>query len=120
MYSTITALVTIRFQWVRIAGLERLLMPLADNRNASLTGTLVLPVCRYDTSDSAFVEVVFSSSAMEVEGTLCVPKTEIIAIVKTTDPEQMHKVGYRGRPKVEEIEPECVVLDESTPTEVAN
>ena len=73
MPSIITALVTIRYQWVRIAGLERVLMSLADNRNPSLSGTLVLPVTRYDTSDGSFVELAFLNPAAELEGLLFVP-----------------------------------------------
>ncbi len=95
MSSAIVALVTIRYQWVRLAGLEQLLMRLAENRNPSLTGTLVLPLTRYDTTDSTFLELGFSSPALELEGTLFVPKAEVIAIVKTVDPEHLHKVGYR-------------------------
>jgi hypothetical protein len=101
MPSSITALVTIRYQWVRVAGLERLLVHLADNRNPSLTGTLVLPATRYDTSDSSFVEIVFSSPELELEGTVFVPKVEVIAIVKTANPEDLGKVGYRGRAAAE-------------------
>jgi hypothetical protein len=114
-----TALVTIRYQWVRVAGLERLLMPLAENRNASLTGTLVLPATRCVLSDSSFVEIVFSSPAMEVEGSLFVPRAEVVAIVKTAKPEDMYKVGYRGRPPAEPIEPEPVV-DGPPPAEALN
>jgi hypothetical protein len=97
MSSVITALVTIRYQWVRIAGLERVLMGLADNRNPSLSGTLVLPVTRYDTADASFVELAFCNPAAELEGLLFVPKAEVIAILKTTDPDHLPKVGYRGR-----------------------
>lgn len=99
----ITALVTIRYQWIRLASLERLLAPLANNRNPQLTGTLVLPATRYDTSDSAFVEVAFGSEALEVYGTIFVPKTEIVAIVKTDAPEDLGKVGYKGPPLNEPI-----------------
>ena len=97
MPSPITALVTIRYQWVRSAALERWLRHLADNRDPSLTNTFVLPVTRYDISDSCFVELVFSSPALELEGTILVPKTEVVAIVKTTNPEDLPKIGYQGR-----------------------
>jgi hypothetical protein len=104
MPSPITALVTIRYQWVRVAGLERLLMPLANNRNPSLTGTLVIPATRYQIEDSTFAEIVFSNSGLEIEGTVFVPKTEVVAIVKTADPEDMHKVGYEDRSRTEQLE----------------
>ena len=94
MTSPITTLVTIRYQWVRAAGLEKLLLPLANNRNPSVMGTLVLPATRYDGSDPSFAEVVFSSAELELDGTVFVPKAEVIAIVKTADPEDLHKVGY--------------------------
>src|ERR1700744_3776618 len=97
MSSAVTALVTIRYQWVRIAGLDRLLMSLAENRNPSLTGTLVLPVTQCVTSDAAFLELTFSSPGMELEGVLFVPKSEVIAILKTTDPKDLSKIGYKGR-----------------------
>jgi len=97
MTSSIIALVTINFQWVRHAGLEKLLVPLANNRNPSLTGTLVLPATHYDGSDPSFVEVVFSSPELELDGAVCVPKAEVIAIVKTSAPEDLHKVGYMER-----------------------
>lgn len=102
--SPITALVTIRYQWVRTAVLERLLLHLADNRNPSLTGTLVLPVTRYDMSDPSFLEVAFSSPEMELEGILLVPKSEVIAILKTEDPSDLFKVGYKGRPTSEAMD----------------
>jgi hypothetical protein len=105
MPSAIIALVTIRYQWVRLAGLDQLLVRLAENRNPSLTGTLVLPLTRYDTSDSAFVELGFSSPALELEGTLFVPKSEVIAIVRTVDPEHLHRVGYRPNTYGEVLEP---------------
>ncbi len=91
----------LRYQWVRVAALDRLLLGLADNRNPALTGTLILPVTRYDLSDPAFVELVFSSAALEVEGTIFVPKAEVIAIVKTDDPEDLQRIGYRGRASAE-------------------
>jgi hypothetical protein len=108
MSSPITALVTIRYQWVRTAGLERLLLHLADNLNSSLTGTLVLPVTRYHMSDPSFVEVAFRSPAMELEGTLFVPKAEVIAILKTDDPSDLPKIGYRGRAASDAMDLECV------------
>ncbi len=104
MYSPITALATIRYQWVRVAGLEKLLMPLAENRNPSLTGTLVLPATKCIMSDPDFVEIVFSSPALELEGSLFVPKAEVVAIVKTTNHEDLSKVGYRGRATPESVE----------------
>jgi hypothetical protein len=116
MPSPITALVTIRYQWVRVAGLERLLVPLANNRNPSLTGTLVLPASRYDASDPAFVEVAFSNSNLELEGTVFVPKAEVIAIVKTSDPEDLHKVGYKDRTQTNLVE-QTSILD-APPTEL--
>ena len=105
MSSVITCLVSIRYQWVKISGLDRLLGGIADNKNASLSGLLILPATRYDTSDSTFVEVAFSCPAMEVEGIVFVPKTEVIAIVKTVDPEDLFKVGYTGRGMGERLEP---------------
>jgi hypothetical protein len=109
MFSSITALVTIRYQWVRVAGLDRLLMPLADNRNPSLTGTLVLPATHYDTSDTGFVEIAFSSPALELQGTIFVPKSEVISIVKTDHPDDLHKVGYKGRGQVEPMEAKSIL-----------
>ena len=91
----------LKYQWVRVASLDRLLLGLADNRNPALTGTLVLPVTRYDISDSMFVELVFSSAALELEGTIFVPKAEVIAILKTDDPADLERLGYRGRARVE-------------------
>ena len=44
MSKSIKALVTIKYQWVRNAGLDQLLSILADNKNASLSGMLILPV----------------------------------------------------------------------------
>src|ERR1035441_8962803 len=46
-------------------------------------------------SDPSFVEVAFRSPAMELEGTLFVPKAEVIAILKTDDPSDLPKIGYR-------------------------
>jgi hypothetical protein len=96
MSTSITALVTIKYQWVRTAGLDHLLLILADNKSACLSGMLVLPVTRYNTSDQWFLEVAFSNAYLELHGTLFVPKSEVIAIVKTNDPEDLHKVGYKG------------------------
>lgn len=104
MPSPITSLVTIRFDWVRSAGLERLLGAIADNRNPSVSGILILPATRFNTSDSTFIEIAFSSPALELEGTIHVPKSEIIAIVKTDMPDDLCKVGYRGRAVSEEAE----------------
>ena len=97
MPSPITSLVTIRYQWVRIAGLDRLLGSLAENRNPSLTNTLVLPATRCNMADSAFAEIVFSSPGLQLEGTIFVPKSEVIAILQTSDPDDLGKVGYKGR-----------------------
>ncbi len=105
MSSAITSLVSIRYQWVKISGLDRLLGGLADNKNASLSGLLVLPATRYDTSDSAFVEVAFSCPGLELEGVVFVPKSEVIAIVKTSNPEDLFKVGYTGRSVGERLDP---------------
>ena len=104
MPSPITAMAILKYQWVRVAALDRLLLGLADNRNPALTGTLVLPVTRYDTSDPCFVELAFSSSMLELEGTIFVPKTEVVAIVKTDNPEHLPRIGYRGRPLAEPID----------------
>jgi hypothetical protein len=104
MPNPITAMAILKYQWVRIAALDRLLLGLADNRNPALTGTLVLPVTRYDTSDPCFVELAFSSPMLELEGTLFVPKTEVVAILKTDNPEDLPRIGYRGRPLAEPIE----------------
>ena len=101
MTSAITSLVSIRYSWVKISGLDRLLGSLADNRNASLSGILVLPATHYDMSDSTFVEVSFTSPALELQGIVFVPKTEVIAIIKSSSPEDMHKVGYKGRSPAE-------------------
>jgi hypothetical protein len=106
MSTCITALVTIRYQWVRVASLERLLTHLADNRNPALTGTIVLPVTRYDTSDSAFMELVFSNPGLQLEGTLFVPKGEVISILKTANPDDLPKVGYQGRSMSHCVAPE--------------
>ena len=97
MSAAITALITIRYQWVRVACLDRVLMPLADNSNPALTGTLVLPATEYDTSDAGFVEISFSCPSVGLQGTVFVPKSEVIAIVKTDHPDDLHKVGYTGR-----------------------
>ncbi len=97
MPSPVTALATIRYAWVRLAGLERLLLHLAENRNPALTGTIILPVTRYDMSDSIFVEFSFSHPGLDLHGTIVVPKTEVITIVKTDLPEDMGKLGYSGR-----------------------
>ena len=67
----------LKYQWVRVAALDRLLLGLADNRNPSLTGTLVLPITRYDISDPSFVELAFSSSALDLDGTIFVPRAEV-------------------------------------------
>lgn len=91
----------LKYQWVRVASLDRLLLGLADNRNPALTGTLVLPITRYDISDSMFVELVFSSATLELEGTIFVPKGEVIAILKTSDPQDLQRLGYRGRGSAE-------------------
>jgi hypothetical protein len=57
----------------------------------------VLPVTRYDTTDASFVELAFCNPAAELEGLIFVPKAEVIAIIKTIDPDHLPKVGYRGR-----------------------
>ena len=101
MSSSITAMAILKYQWVRVASLDRLLLGLADNRNPALTGTLVLPITRYDISDSMFVELVFSSATLELEGTIFVPKGEVIAILKTSDPQDLQRLGYRGRGSAE-------------------
>ena len=103
MSTSVTALVTIRYQWVRTAGLDHLLLILADNKNASLSGMLVLPVTRYNSSDQWFLEVAFSYLDLELHGTLFVPKSEVVAIVKTDDPEDLPKVGYKGRAPTEQL-----------------
>ena len=110
----ITALVTIRYQWVRIASLERLLIPLAENRNPALTGTLVLPAIRYDSSDSSFVEVVFGNAAAEFEGTIVVPKTEVLAILKTASPEDLARTGLLKNRMHEHIEAKAEAADPTT------
>lgn len=101
MSPSITAMAILKYQWVRIAALDRLLLGLADNRNPALTGTLVLPVTRYDMSDPTFVELAFSSAALDLEGTIFVPKAEVVAILKTDDPEDLQRLGYRGRASAE-------------------
>lgn len=95
----------LKYQWVRVAALDRLLLGLADNRNPALTGTLVLPICRYDISDPSFVELAFSSPALELEGTILVPRAEVIAILKTDNPEHLQRIGYRGRALAEPDSP---------------
>ena len=100
MSAPVTALATIRYQWVRVAGLEKLLMPLAENRNPSLTGTLVLAATSCNTSDPGFVEIAFSNPLLELEGSLYVPKAEVVAIVRTHNPNDMYKVGFKGRSSV--------------------
>jgi hypothetical protein len=45
---------------------------------------------------------------MELEGTLFVPKAEVIAILKTDDPSDLPKIGYRGRAASEAMDLECV------------
>jgi hypothetical protein len=112
MSPPITALAILKYQWVRIASLDRLLLGLADNRNPALTGTLVLPVTRYDVSDPSFVELAFSSAALELDGTIFVPKAEVVAIVKTDNPDDLQRIGYRGRPLAE---PEPAKTDGETP-----
>lgn len=104
MSPPITAMAILKYQWVRVAALDRLLLGLADNRNPALTGTLVLPVTRYDISDPSFVELAFSSSALELEGTIFVPRTEVVAILKTAAPEDLERIGYRGRASAEPLD----------------
>jgi hypothetical protein len=116
MSTSITALVTIKYQWVRTAGLDHLLLVLADNKNASLSGMLILPVTCYNTSDQWFLEVAFSNAYLELHGTLFVPKSEVVAIVKTDDPEDLHKVGYKGRSPSEPLVCQGRPLDPETPT----
>ncbi len=103
MSTSVTALVTIKYQWVRTAGLDHLLLILADNKNASLSGMLILPVTRYNTCDQWFLEVAFSNLYLELHGTLFVPKSEVVAIVKTDDPEDLPKVGYKGHAPPEPV-----------------
>lgn len=91
----VVAKVFLRYQWIKNSALDRLLMPLAENKNPSLSGLLVLPVSRFDLSDNHFVEVAFTQAQLEFEGVLYVPKTEMLAIVKTMKPEDMEKVGQR-------------------------
>jgi hypothetical protein len=110
MSSSITALVTIKYQWVRTAGLDHLLLVLADNKNAALSGNVILPVTHYNCSDQWFLEVAFSSNYLELQGTLFVPKSEVVAIVKTDDPQDLPKVGYKGR-----TPPEPAVYAASSP-----
>lgn len=91
----VVAKVFIRYQWIKNSSLDRLLMPMAENKNPSLSGLLVLPVTRFDLSDNHFAEVAFTQAQLEFEGVLYVPKTEMLAIVKTMKPEDMEKVGHR-------------------------
>ena len=91
----VVAKVFIRYQWVKNASLDRLLLTMAENKNPSLSGLIVLAVSRYDLSDSYFAEVAFTQAHLEFEGVLYLPKTEILAIVKTMNPEDMEKVGTR-------------------------
>jgi hypothetical protein len=122
MSPPITAMAILKYQWVRVAALDRLLLGLADNRNPSLTGTLVLPITGYDISDPSFVELAFSSSALDLEGTIFVPRAEVIAILKTANPEDLQRIGYRGRASAEPVdttaaqEPQ-VAADTPTPNE---
>jgi hypothetical protein len=115
MSKSIKALVTIKYQWVRNAGLDHLLLILADNKNASLSGMLILPVTSYNTSDQWFLEVAFSNAYLELQGTLFVPKSEVVAIVKTDDPEDLHKVGYKGHSQSEPLVCQGRPLGSGTP-----
>jgi hypothetical protein len=121
MSPPITAMAILKYQWVRVAALDRLLLGLADNRNPSLTGTLVLPITRYDISDPSFVELAFSSSALDLEGTIFVPRAEVIAILKTANPEDLQRIGYRGRASAEPVDTpatqEPQAADTPTPNE---
>ena len=90
----VVAKVFIRYQWIKNASLDLYALHGREQESLALradrAGSQPLHL-----SDSYFAEVAFTQAQLEFEGVLYVPKTEVLAIVKTMKPEDMEKVGTR-------------------------